>query len=139
DAEKVFGISAAGADVTGGHVEAKAYFSVCDALAARFPSAHTVAITLRGSRSASHNTWSAGMKHKDSEFTAPTYDILPVVDRVGGGDSFVGGLIYGSRPYGHPTDALHYAVAASCLNHSIPGDFNLASVSEVEKLMKGDA
>lgn len=139
DAEKVFGISAAGADVTGGHVDGSEYFGVCDALMKRFPSAHTAAITLRGSKSASHNSWSAVMKHKELECTAPTFDILPIVDRVGGGDSFVGGLIYGLKTYGYAEDALRFAVAASCLKHSIPGDFNLVSVDEVEKLMKGDA
>jgi len=139
DAEKVFGISAPQSDVTTGKVESEAYFHVCDKLLERFPEAHTVAITLRGSKSASHNTWSAVMKHKDEQYTAPTYDIVPIVDRVGGGDSFCGGLIYGLKTYGYTGEALNFAVAASCLKHSISGDFNLVSTSEVEKLMKGDA
>jgi 2-dehydro-3-deoxygluconokinase len=73
-------------------------------------------------------------------YTAPTYDILPIVDRVGGGDSFMGGLIFGLRKYAaDPAKALGFAVAASCLKHSIPGDFNQVTIAEVETLMGGDA
>jgi 2-dehydro-3-deoxygluconokinase len=138
DADKVFGIKAPEADVRGGKVEAEAYVYVCDELARRFPNLHTIAITLRGSLSASHNTWSAILRHGDAIHTAPRYDITPIVDRVGGGDSFCGGLIYGLRTYEDVQHALHFAVAASCLKHTIPGDFNLVSVAEVEKLMGGD-
>jgi 2-dehydro-3-deoxygluconokinase len=140
DAEKVFGITAPEADVTGGKVEAEQYRFVCEKLAERFPNLKTVAVTLRGSISASHNTWSGALWHAGAFYTAPVYDIVPIVDRVGGGDSFVGGLIYGLRTYG--TDAgkaLHFAVAASCLKHSIPGDYNAVTISEVEALMAGDA
>jgi 2-dehydro-3-deoxygluconokinase len=139
DADKVFGIKAEGADVTGGKVEAGAYESVAIQLQERFPSLKTVAITLRGSLSASHNTWSAMMRHEGRAYTAPTYDVIPIVDRVGGGDSFVGGLIYGLSTYDEPEKALRFAVAASCLKHTIQGDFNLVTVAEVEKLMGGDA
>jgi len=138
DAEKVFGIKAPQVDVTSGKVEAGAYVYVCDELAARFPNLHTIAVTLRGSRSASHNTWSALLWRQGQTFTAPTYDITPIVDRVGGGDSFGGGLIYGLRTYGDSQRALDFAVAASCLKHTIWGDFNLVSVAEVEKLRQGD-
>lgn len=79
------------------------------------------------------------MRHGGRMFTARTYDVTPIVDRVGGGDSFVGGLIYGFLNGSDPQQALDFAVAASCLKHSIHGDFNLVSVSEVEKLMGGDA
>jgi 2-dehydro-3-deoxygluconokinase len=72
-------------------------------------------------------------------YTSPTFEIVPIVDRVGGGDSFMGGLIYGLKTYANPQDALNFAVAASCLKHSIFGDFNLVSVDEVQKLMQGDA
>jgi 2-dehydro-3-deoxygluconokinase len=140
DAEKVFGITAPEADVTGGKVEAEQYRFVCEKLAERFPNLRTVAVTLRGSISASHNTWSGALWQAGAFYTAPVYDIVPIVDRVGGGDSFVGGLIYGLRTYG--TDAgkaLHFAVAASCLKHSIPGDYNAVTISEVEALMAGDA
>ena len=140
DAEKVFGIKAAETDVTSGKVEADKYLQVCQALNARFPNLKTIAITLRGSISASHNTWSGVLWKEGGFYTAPTYDILPIVDRVGGGDSFMGGLIYGLRKYtADPGQALRFAVAASCLKHSIPGDFNLVSIAEVEALMGGDA
>jgi 2-dehydro-3-deoxygluconokinase len=138
DADKVFGIKAPGADVTGGKVEADAYAYVCSALAERFPSLKTIAITLRGSLSASHNTWSATLWRAGQIYTAPRYDIIPIVDRVGGGDSFCGGLIYGLRTYDDVQQALNFAVAASCLKHTVIGDFNLVTVAEVEKLMGGD-
>jgi 2-dehydro-3-deoxygluconokinase len=147
DAEKVFGIRAPESDVAAGKVEASTYRYVCEELARRFPSLKLVAITLRGSLSASHNTWSGVLWERRPEapggarfYSAPQYDILPIVDRVGGGDAFVGGLIYGLRMYREdPERALKFAVAASCLKHSIPGDFNLVSVDEVEQLMAGDA
>jgi 2-dehydro-3-deoxygluconokinase len=140
DAEKVFGIKAPEADVTAGKVEAEHYRFVCEELVKRFPVLRTVAITLRGSLSASHNTWSGVLWDKGQFFTAPTYDIVPIVDRVGGGDSFMGGLIYGLRKFtDDPGKALRFAVAASCLKHSILGDFNAVSVAEVEQLMAGDA
>lgn len=140
DAEKVFGIHAPETDVTSGVVDAAKYTQVCSGLVAKFPNLKTVAITLRGSISASHNTWSGVLWKEGQIFTAPTYDIVPIVDRVGGGDSFMGGLIYGLRKYaGDPGKALRFAVAASCLKHSIPGDFNLVSIAEVETLMGGDA
>jgi 2-dehydro-3-deoxygluconokinase len=139
DAEKVFGIKAADADVTGGKVEAASYRQVCEELAKRFPNLKTVAITLRGSLSASHNTWSGVLYHEGTFSQGPRFDIVPIVDRVGGGDSFCGGLIYGLLTYGEPQKAIDYAVAASCLKHTIHGDFNIVRVAEVEKLMGGDA
>ena len=139
DAEKVFGIRAPGADITAGKVEAEHYRFVCEELAKKFPSLKTISITLRGSLSASHNTWSGILSQRGTFFCAPTYDIIPIVDRVGGGDAFMGGLIYGLRKYSDdPQKALNFAAAAACLKHSIPGDFNAVSVSEVEALMGGD-
>jgi len=139
DAEKVFGIKAHEADVTAGKVEASQYLFVCEELARRFPSLNTIAITLRGSVSASHNTWSGVLWHSGEFFTAPRYDITHIVDRVGGGDAFMGGLIYGLRTFSNDyLRALHFAVAASCLNHSIIGDFNQVSVAEVEGIMAGN-
>jgi 2-dehydro-3-deoxygluconokinase len=138
DADKVFGIKAPEADVTAGKVEAEAYIYVCDTLAQRFPNLETIAITLRGSLSASHNTWSGILWHDGQTYTAPKYDIVPIVDRVGGGDSFCAGLIFGLRTYEGKQQALDFATASSCLKHSIWGDFNLATVAEVEKLMDGD-
>ena len=139
DAEKVFGIKAEGVDVTGGKVEAAAYESVCRQLLERFPKAKKAIITLRGSVSASHNTWSGVLWDGERLYSAPTYQITHIVDRVGGGDSFMGGLIYGLITYQDDEKALKFAVAASCLKHTVEGDFNLVSVEEVEKLMSGDA
>ncbi len=140
DADMVFGIKPEGVDVTKGHVEGEAFESVGKQLMKKFPKAKKVIITLRGSISASHNTWSGVLWNGKNLFEAPTYQITHIVDRVGGGDSFMGGLIYGLITY--PQDdqkALNFAVAASCLKHTIKGDFNLVTVEEVEKLMKGDA
>jgi 2-dehydro-3-deoxygluconokinase len=139
DAQDVFGIQAAGADVTAGKVSANAYRSVCEQLVARFPNLSTVAITLRGSLSATHNSWSGVLFDQGRFYEARTYDIDYIVDRVGGGDSFVGGLIYGMNTYTDRQTAIDFAAAASCLKHSIYGDFSEITVAEVEKLMKGDA
>lgn len=140
DAEMVFGIKPEGVDVTAGHVSGAAYESVGRQLMARFPKARKVIITLRGSVSASHNTWSGVLWDGKKLYEAPTYQITHIVDRVGGGDSFMGGLIFGLLTYsGDDQRALNFAVAASCLKHTIKGDFNLVTVEEVEKLMKGDA
>lgn len=141
DAEKVFGIHPQGVDVTQGEsVEGAAYQSVAEQLIEQFPKAKKVVITLRGSISASHNSWSGVLWNGQALFHAPTYQITHIVDRVGGGDSFMGGLIYGLITW--PEDdqkALNFAVAASCLKHTILGDANLVSVEEVTKLMEGDA
>jgi len=141
DAEKHFGLHPEGVDVThGGSVDGKAYLSVLKQLMEMFPRAKKVITTLRGSISASHNTWSGVLYDGSTLYEAPTYDITHIVDRVGGGDSFMGGLIYGLLRY--PDDdqnALNFAVAASCLKHTIFGDANLATVAEVESLMGGDA
>jgi 2-dehydro-3-deoxygluconokinase len=140
DAEKVFGIKPEGVDVTGGHVEAAAYESVCRLLMKQFPRARKVIITLRGSINANHNTWSGVLFDGFKLLQAPQYDITHIVDRVGGGDSFMGGLIYGLLTYKNDDQkALNFAVAASCLKHTIPGDFNLVTIAEVERLMQGDA
>jgi len=140
DAEKVFGIRAPESDVTAGKVEAQKYRPVCEALAQRFPNLKTVAVTLRGSLSASRNTWSGVLWTARGFYSAPVYDILPVVDRVGAGDAFNAGLIHGLRAFrDDPQRALRFAAAASCLKHSIPGDLNSVSAAEVEKLMEGDA
>ena len=97
-----------------------------------------IAITLRESRSADSNGWSACLYDGQRFYLSRKYDITDIVDRVGGGDSFAAGLIYGLTKYENKEDALGFAVAASCLKHSISGDFNRVSVSEVEKLMSGD-
>ncbi|MBP3671456.1 MAG: sugar kinase [Bacteroidaceae bacterium] len=140
DAEKVFGIKPEGFDVahTDGEVNAAEFESVCTQLMARFPRIKKVIITLRGSINANHNTW-GGVIYSDNQLkVSRRYDITHIVDRVGGGDSFMGGLIYGLNNYDNDQQALDFAVAASCLKHTIYGDFNMVSVEEVEKLMEGD-
>ncbi|MGR3812004.1 PfkB family carbohydrate kinase [Jiulongibacter sp. NS-SX5] len=142
DAEKHFGIKPEGLDVhrDGHDVTAQAFLSVCKQMMEKFPRAKKVITTLRGSISASHNTWAGVMFDGENMYESPQYQITDIVDRVGGGDSFMGGLIYGLLKY--PEDdqnALNFAVAASCLKHTIKGDANLATVAEVEKLMSGDA
>jgi 2-dehydro-3-deoxygluconokinase len=140
DAEKVFDIHPEGTDVTSGHVEAAAYESVGKQLMERFPRCKKAIITLRGSISASHNSWSGVLYDGEKLYEAPTYQITHIVDRVGGGDSFMGGLIYGLITYkGDDQKALNFAVAASNLKHTVYGDFNLVTIEEVEKLMSGDA
>ena len=139
DADKVFGIKPEGFDVTatGGQVDQKRFQSVGEQLMAKFPRAKKVIITLRGSINANHNTWGGVLWNGTTLYESPRYDITHIVDRVGGGDSFMGGLIYGLLNF-DDQKALNFAVAASCLKHTIYGDYNLVTVAEVENLMKGD-
>lgn len=141
DAEKVFGIKPENFDVTttAGEVNAAEFESVCSQLMQRFPRAKKVIITLRGSINANHNTWGGVLYDGSTLYQSPRYDITHIVDRVGGGDSFMGGLIYGLLTYpDNDQQALNFAVAASCLKHTIYGDYNMVTVAEVENLMKGD-
>lgn len=139
DADKVFGIRAAGSSVADGHVEAAGYRGVAEQLAARFPRLRTIAFTQRGSISASENTWSgvAWTPEADGFHVARSYRIAPIVDRVGAGDSFAAGLIHALLAGRDTAAALEFAVAASCLKHSIRGDVNLVSVAEVDALAGG--
>ncbi len=142
DAEMHFGIKPKGLNVrTQGHdINGDAYLSVCKEMMKKFPKAEKIAITLRGSISASHNSWAGILYDGKKMFKSKDYNITHIVDRVGAGDSFMGGLIYGILNY--PNDdqaALDFAVAASCLKHTIKGDSNLASIDEVEKLINGDS
>jgi len=140
DAAMALGIHPEGIDVNSGHVEAEAYRSVSQQIMKQFPRCKKVITTLRGSINANHNSWSGVLYDGKELFESPTYQITHIVDRVGGGDSFMGGLIYGLLTYGDDSQsALNFAVAASCLKHTIYGDYNRVSVSEVEKLMGGDA
>ena len=142
DADKVFGIKPEGFDVTatGGAIDQGRFRSVGEQLMKRFPRAKKVIITLRGSINANHNTWGGVLWDGARLYESPRYDITHIVDRVGGGDSFMGGLIYGLLSYpGDDQKALNFAVAASCLKHTIFGDYNQVTVAEVENLMKGDA
>jgi len=138
DAEKVFGIKAPNSDVIDGKVENDQYLFVCENLAKRFSNLKTIGITLRSSVSASHNNWSGVLWNKGIFYTGPRYEITPIVDRVGSGDAFAGGLIYGLLKFDTPQLALNYAIAASCLKHTIFGDINLVCKDEVEKLILGD-
>lgn len=137
DAGDVFGIWAEGTDITGGKLSHGGYRSVAKQLAERF-GFKKVAVTLRTSISANDNKWAA-MLYDGSEFYfSRSYDIH-IVDRVGGGDSFGAGLIYSLMTGNEPQQALEFAVAASCLKHTIEGDFNLVGADEVSKLAAGDS
>jgi 2-dehydro-3-deoxygluconokinase len=151
DAADVLGIHAAGTDVQRGTINAAAYEKVAREIVARFPGASRVAITLRQSVSADHNNWGGMLFDADADraFLAPLderghycpYEIRNIVDRVGAGDSYAAGLIFAlnSETYHKPQQAIRFAVAASCLKHSIQGDFNYLSVAEVEALAGGNA
>lgn len=139
DAEMALGIKPEGVDVTGGHVDSKAYLSVSEQIMKQFSRCKKVITTLRSSINANHNNWSGVLYDGKQLFEAPTYQITHIVDRVGGGDSFMGGLIYGLLTFKDDSQkALNFAVAASCLKHTIYGDYNRVTVDEVLKLMEGD-
>ena len=135
DIQKALGI---GADhqVKGGHLDPAAYKALAVAVKKAYPNVSRVAITLRSSHSADHNTWAACLYNGKDFFLSREYEMNDIVDRVGGGDSFSGGLIYGLTHY-PDEEALNFAVAASCLKHSISGDYNRVSLSEVKALMGG--
>ena len=111
---------------------------VLDKVLAAYPEMKMIAITLRESHSADWNGWAACLNDRENFYVSKHYEIRDIVDRVGGGDSFAGGLIHGLNAYSDHKTALEFAVAASCLKHSIPGDFNRVTKDEVEKLMQGD-
>lgn len=138
DAETVFGIKAEGSDLTGGKIEHARYREVAEKLTARFGFSQGVAVTLRESFSASRNGWSGMLYQNNEPHFSQRYEI-DIVDRVGGGDSFAAGLIYSLVKQRSAQEAIEFAVAASCLKHSIPGDFNYVRLSEVETLLGGDA
>jgi len=140
DAAMALDIHPDGVDVTKGNVDAEAYLSVSEKIMKEFPRCKKVITTLRGSVSANHNTWSGVLYDGSKLYKAPEHNLTHIVDRVGGGDSFMGGLIYGLLTYKEDLQsALNFAVAASSLKHTIYGDYNRVRVSEVEKLMRGDA
>lgn len=151
DASDVLGIESEGSELEKGVLNIAGYETVARRIAEQFPGVKKIAITLRESISASHNNWGAmlfdaGLKKAvfapvDGSGEYAPYEIRDIVDRVGGGDSFCAGLIYalGSGSYSTDAESLSFAVAASCLKHSIKGDFNLVSKAEVESLMKGNA
>ncbi len=137
DAKDVFGIEAENTDITGGKIDPQGYISVAKQICDRF-GCEKVAITLRGSITANDNQWGAMLYDGENAYFSPNY-LVHIVDRVGGGDSFGGGLIYSLLSGKTPQDAINFAVAASCLKHTIEHDFNLVSVAEVEALADGNA
>jgi len=137
DAEKVFGIKAPGADVMKGQIYAEKYRYVTKKLKERFPNLQQVAITLRQSINASHNKWSGVLYDGKTLYKSSNYDISHIVDRVGTGDAFSAGLIYKLLDGSDCQKALDFAVALSCLKHTIYGDSCVIRLDEVEKLMKG--
>ena len=137
DAKDVFGIEAENTDINSGKIDHEGYISVAKQLQQRF-GCEKVAITLRGSITASDNNWAAMLYDGQQAYFSPTYTVH-IVDRVGGGDSFGAGLIYSLLQNKTPQDAVNFAVAASCLKHTIEHDFNLVSVAEVEALAAGNA
>jgi 2-dehydro-3-deoxygluconokinase len=139
DAEKTLGVKAPETDVTKGKIKGENYQYVCEELAKKYSNVKSIAFTLRGSLSASHNTWSGVLWNNNNFYIGRTYDIKPIVDRLGGGDSFSAGIIYGLSEFGKDYQkCLDFALAASCLKHSIQDDFNLVSLDEVFRLMAGD-
>ena len=137
DCQKSLGIEN-NSHVEGGVLDTKKYEELAKEVLAQYPNTKKIAITLRESKSANHNGWSACIYDGKEFYVSKKYEITNIVDRVGGGDSFAGGLIYGLNNYDTNSAALEFAVAASCLKHSIGGDFNRVSVSEVTALMGGD-
>ncbi|MEP6508353.1 MAG: sugar kinase [Gemmatimonadales bacterium] len=126
-------------DIRSGSLPADRFRQLAEAVLDQFPNLDKQVITLRESHSASQNTWSAVLHNRKDFIASKSYEITDIVDRVGGGDSFAAGLIYGLNTYADDASALEFAVAASCLKHSIPGDYNRVGVGDVEALMNGDA
>jgi 2-dehydro-3-deoxygluconokinase len=150
DAYDVLGIKAGSTDVTSGTLQIDSYPDVAAKIAAAFPSIRKVAFTLRESVSASHNRWGAMLYDvasgkasfaPEADGRYRPYEITDIVDRIGGGDSFSAALVYalGGNDLIGDGDAVRFAAAASCLNHSIRGDFNYSTIEEIRALMKGDA
>ncbi|MDD3902302.1 MAG: sugar kinase [Spirochaetia bacterium] len=138
DIQKCLGIDA-GVDVTAGSLDTQVYENLTSEVKKQFPNVSVVAVTLRESKSADHNGWSAALSGKTGFYLSKHYEITDIIDRVGGGDSFAAGIIYALSEYSDDEEyAINFAVAASALKHSIDGDFNITTKSEVEALCKGD-
>ena len=137
DCQKSLGLKCE-SNVEGGKLDDEDYRKLSDTLLSQFPNVKKVAITLRESKSADINFWAAALNNGKEFIVSRKYEMYDIVDRVGGGDSFAGGLIYGLNELGSDREALEFAVAASCLKHTIDGDFNRVSVDEVKKLAEGD-
>ena len=138
DCQKSLGLTAQ-VNVESGKLDIEKYKSLSDAVLKEYPNLKLIAITLRESKSADINGWAACMNDRKSFYQSRKYEIKDIIDRVGGGDSFGAGLIYGLNSFESKQESLEFAVAASCLKHSIIGDFNRVNVEDVKKLMGGDA
>jgi 2-dehydro-3-deoxygluconokinase len=138
DCQKALGLEVA-VDVTAGHLDHAAYERLTGRVLDEFPSLSAVAITLRESRGADVNGWSACLRDGEGFHVGAAYDVLDIVDRVGTGDAFAAGLIYGRLHGLTAAQGLDFAIAAGCLKHSIPGDFNPVTLAEVQRLAAGDA
>jgi 2-dehydro-3-deoxygluconokinase len=138
DCQKSLGVTV-DVDVESGELDTKKYEALSAKMMEVYPNLSVMTITLRESKSADRNGWSACLRDSDGFRLSRHYEITDIVDRVGGGDSFASALIYGLESYEDRQQSLEFAVAASCLKHSILGDFNRVSVAEVENLMGGDA
>lgn len=140
DCEKVFGIKPKDFDAakTNGTVDQSSFLSVCQQMMERFPRCKKMVVTLRGAINANHNTWGGVLYNGKELIESRRYDITDIVDRVGGGDSFMGGLIFGLLHYKDDLKALEFATAASCLKHTLKGDYNWVTVQEIESLMDGN-
>lgn len=140
DCEKVFGIKPLNFDAenTNGNIKQDSFLSVCKQMIEKFPRCKKMAVTLRGAINANHNTWSGILYDGNQLYQSSKYDITDIVDRVGGGDSFMGGLIFGLLHYKDNQKALDFATAASAYKHTLKGDFNWATIEDVEALMGGN-
>jgi len=138
DLQMALGMAAAG-DVQSGTLDARQYERLAEEVLARYANVRLVAITLRESKSASHNGWSACLKDRTGFFVSRRYEITHIVDRVGSGDSFAAGLIYGLLKLETAQEALEFATALGCLKHSTPGDFSRTTLGEVDALLRGEA
>ena len=137
DCQKSLGVSVE-VEVESGELDIGKYEALSEKMMSIYPNLSVMAITLRESRSADQNGWSACLRDKTGFHISRHYEIADIIDRVGGGDSFASALIYGLNAYTDRQESLEFAVAASCLKHSIPGDFNRVSIDEVKKLLAGD-
>lgn len=137
DVQKSLGITI-DVDVESGEIDNSKYKVLGNKVLEKYPNAKMIAITLRESKSADTNGWSTCINNREKFYVSRHYDINDIIDRVGGGDSFAGGLIYGLNTYDTMEEALEFATAASCLKHSVIGDFNRVTVDDVKKLMAGD-
>jgi 2-dehydro-3-deoxygluconokinase len=138
DCQKSLGISVDDVNVESGELDILKYEKLTAKVMSVFPNLSILAVTLRESMSADRNGWSACLRDKQKFHVSRRYDLTDIVDRVGGGDSFASGLIYGLNSFDDNLEALEFAVAASCLKHSISGDFNRVTIPEVTKLLSGD-